>query len=210
MKRSTSVRDGQSIVGLINSALRTTNAWLWSQPSGVQLLGALPGQDAGLTGALNDDASVDHRPILDFDAGTITPTIWTSGLGLIDFNQFLSAQGVVTTGLGMRLGHGDVGGRPHDHRLCAMRRYGYLGWVLKTPTSVVCHATQQNPPAVETTRRRVSQGLNEHLGHGDTLGPCPCVDADGDGYTTCGGDCNDDESRRSPRGIRRQLQRRRR
>ena len=97
-------RDGQYIVGQSNSAATNSKAWLWSQPSGVQLLGALPGQDTGLSGALNDDASVITGQTLDFDAGIITPTIWTSGLGMIDFNQFLSAQGVVTAGLGMRLG----------------------------------------------------------------------------------------------------------
>jgi len=56
---------------------------------------------------------------------------------------------------------------------------------------VVCHVMQQNPPVVETLAVSFPQGLNEHLGHGDTLGPCPCLDADGDGYTTCGGDCGD-------------------
>ena len=109
--------DGQYIVGQSNSSATNSNDWLWSQSSGVQLLGALPGQDSGLTGALNDDASVITGQSLDFDAGTITPTIWTSGLGLIDFNQFLSAQGVVDDGPRHAARDGDVGGRPHDHRL---------------------------------------------------------------------------------------------
>ena len=184
-------RDGQYIIGQSNSATNY-EAWLWSQPSGVQLLGALPGQDAGLTGALSDDASVITGQALDFEAGTITPTIWTSGLGLTDFNQFLSAQGVVTTGLGMRLGMAmSADGRTITGY--ANGPYGYVGWVLKTPTSLVCHASQQGPSAVETLAVAFPQGLNEHLGHGDTLGPCPCVDVDGDGFTTCGVDCNDND-----------------
>jgi hypothetical protein len=86
---------------------------------------------------------------LDFEAGTITPTIWTSGSGLMDFNQFLSAQGVVTTGLGMHLGMAmSADGRTITGY--AESLIGYVGWVLKTPTSVVCHASQQNPPAVDT------------------------------------------------------------
>jgi hypothetical protein len=138
---------------------------------------------------MSDDASVITGQTLDFDAGIISPTIWTSGLGLINFNDFLSAQGVVTAGLGMRLGMAMSG----DGRTItgyANGPYGYIGWVLKTPTALVCHS-QAN--VLETLAVPFPQGLNEHLGHGDTLGSCPCVDADGDGYSTCGGDCNDAE-----------------
>lgn len=182
-------RNGQYITGGINSAT-FYNSWRWSQPAGgVQLLGALPGQDAGLTGALSDDASVITGHSFDFEGGTITPTIWTSGLGLIDLNQFLSAQGVAP-GLGMHLGTAmSADGRTITGY--AESPIGYLGWVVKTPTSIVCHETQPNSTAVETIAVAFPQGLNEHLGHGDTLGPCSCIDADGDGYTTCGGDCND-------------------
>ena len=126
---------------------------------------------------------------LDFEAGTITPTIWTSGLGLTDFNQFLSAQGIAP-GLGMHLGMA-MSADGSTITGYAESPIGYVGWVVKTPTSVVCHATQQNPTAVETIAVAFPQGLNEHLGHGDTLGPCPCIDADGDSYATCGGDCDD-------------------
>jgi uncharacterized membrane protein len=182
--------DGQYITGQSNSASTNYNPWLWSPSSGVQLLGALQGQDSALGAAMNDDASVITGQVLDFTAGVITPTIWTSGTGLTDFNEFLSAQGVVTTGLGMRLGMAmSADGRTITGFANAPN--GYVGWVLKTPTALVCHTSQQDPSAVETLAVEFPQGLNEHLGHGDTLGSCPCVDADGDGYSTCGGDCND-------------------
>jgi uncharacterized membrane protein len=182
--------DGQYIVGQSSSASTNREVWLWSQSSGVQLMGALPGQDSGLFAALNDDASVITGQTLDFDAGILSPTIWTSGLGLINFNDFLSAQGVVTTGLGMRLGMAmSADGRTITGFSNAP--IGYVGWVLKIPTALVCH-TQQNSTVSETLAVDFPQGLNGHLGHGDTLGSCPCVDADGDGYSTCGGDCNDD------------------
>lgn len=181
-------RDGLNIVGVITSATNY-QAWLWSPSAGVQLLGALPGQDSGLTGALNDDASVITGHSFDFDQGIITPAIWTYGLGFSDFNQFLAAQGVVTTGLALHLGTAmSADGRTITGYADSL--IGNVGWVLKTPTSVVCHASPQNPSG-ETIAVTFPEGLDEHLGHGDTLGPCPCFDADMDGITTCAGDCND-------------------
>lgn len=165
--------DGQYIVGQSNSAATNSNDWRWFQPTGVEILGALSGQESGLTAALNDDASVITGHSLDFDAGTITPTIWTSGLGLIDFNQFLGAQGVVTTGLGMRLGV-SMSGDGHTITGFANGPRGYLGWVLKTPTSVVCHTPAGSPTQPETTVVSFPQGLNAALDSGDTLGPCQC------------------------------------
>jgi uncharacterized membrane protein len=87
-----------------------------------------------MSSALNDDASVVVGQTLDFEAGTTIPTIWTSGLGSMDLNQFLSAQGVVTTGLGMHLGMAmSADGRTITGY--AESPIGYLGWVVKTPTS---------------------------------------------------------------------------
>jgi uncharacterized membrane protein len=163
--------DGQYIVGVSSSAATNSNDWLWSQLSGVQLLGAILGQDSGLTGALNDDASVITGQSLDFEAGTITPTIWTSGLGLIDFNLFLSAQGVSTTGLGMRLGMAmSADGRTITGY--SDSRIGYLGWVLKAPTALVCHTPDGSPTQPQTTIVSFPQGLDAALASGDTLGPC--------------------------------------
>jgi uncharacterized membrane protein len=173
--------DGQHITGVSNSATNA-NAWLWSPP-GVALLGPLVGYESSLSGALSDDASVITGQALDFDLSIITPTIWTSGLGQTDFNQFLSAQGVVTTGLGMRLGM-SMSANGQTITGYANGPYGYVGWVLKIPTALVCHSSQQLAVAFP-------EGLDEHLGHGDMMGACPCVDVDGDGYSTCGGDCND-------------------
>jgi uncharacterized membrane protein len=175
--------NGQYIVGQSSTSGSNGNFWLWSLASGVQLLGTILGQDSGVSGAVNDDGSVITGQSLDFEAGTITPTIWTPGLGITNFNQFLSSQGVVTTGLGMRLGMSmSASGRTITGY--ANGPYGYVGWVLKIPTALVCHSS-------ETMAVAFPQGLDEHLGHGDTLGACPCVDVDGDGYSTCGGDCND-------------------
>ena len=119
----------------------------------------------------------------------MTPTIWTSGLHWTDLNQFLAAQGVNTSGSTISIG---MAMTPNGQTIIgwAGAQIGYLGWVLKTPTSVVCH-TQSSP--AQTLVVSFPDELNTHLGHGDTLGPCPCLDADGDGFTTCAGDCNDSD-----------------
>ncbi len=168
-------RDGKYIVGQGNSLATNNNPWLWSQssPSTVQLLGAVLGQDSALAAALDDDASVITGHSLDYDSGTITPTIWTRGMGLADFNQFLGAQGVNTSGLGMRLGMAmSADGRTITGYANAPN--GYLGWVLQTPTSVVCHTPPESPSQLQTLVVSFPQGLNAALASGDTLGPCQC------------------------------------
>jgi|GEM_PF-556765 len=181
-------RDGLSIVGL-SSSVTNFNAWMWTQSGGVQNLGAQPNQTGALASAVNDDASVIVGRSTDLNAGTTTPILWTSGLHWTDLNQFLGAQGVVTSGIELSL---PMSMTPDGRTITgfASSRIGYLGWVLKTPTSVVCHATT-DPPGASTQTVSFPQGLNAALAQGDTLGPCPCVDMDGDGYTNCTGECND-------------------
>jgi uncharacterized membrane protein len=187
-------RNGSYIVGSLTSAT-SYNEWIWSQPSGVQLLGRINDDTVGGSIALNDDASVIVGQSLNLNTSVRTPTLWTSGLHLADLNQFLGAQGVNTAGLTILTGLAtSADGRTITGY--AANNGGYLGWVLKTPTSVVCHV-QTN----QTMTVSFPQGLNEHLGHGDTLGPCPCLDADGDGVTTCGGDCNDGNAAVHPGAV---------
>jgi uncharacterized membrane protein len=164
--------DGQHIVGSINSATNY-DAWLWSQPSGIQDLGALAGQGGGYTSAINDDASVVVGQSWNFGTGILTPTIWTSGMGATDFNQFLSAQGVNTSGIAIATGMAmSADGRTITGY--AQSPIGHLGWVVKTPTSVVCHAPAGSPTQLQTTAVSFPQGLDAALASGDTLGPCQC------------------------------------
>ena len=52
--------------------------------------------------------------------------------------------------------------------------FGAVGFVLKTPTSIVCHAPAGSPTQLETTIVSFPQGLDAALAGGDTLGPCQC------------------------------------
>ncbi len=181
--------DGQYVVGSSNS-FSSYNAWLWSSTTGIHNLGTLSSQTSAIASAVDADAGVIVGRSQDLNAGTTTPTIWTSALHWTDLNAFLSVQGVNTSGITLAIGTAiSADGRTFTGY--GTSRYGYLGWIVKTPTSIVCHADPGNPSAVSTIIVSFPGDLNTHLGHGDTLGPCPCLDADGDGYTTCAGDCND-------------------
>jgi len=180
--------DGNFIVGQ-STPYTANNAWLSSQTTGMHNLGALTGETNALASAVDADGGVIVGRSTNKNLGTMTPTIWTSGLHWTDLNQFLAAQGVNTSGSTISIG---MAMTPNGQTIIgwAGAQIGYLGWVLKTPTSVVCH-TQSSP--AQTLVVSFPDELNTHLGHGDTLGPCPCLDADGDGFTTCAGDCNDSD-----------------
>jgi hypothetical protein len=53
-------------------------------------------------------------------------------------------------------------------------QFGDVGFVVKTPTSIVCHAPAGSPTQLQTTIVDFPQGLDAALTSGDTLGPCQC------------------------------------
>jgi hypothetical protein len=130
---------------------------------GVQLIGAIPGQNSGISSALNDNASVITGQSLDFDARVITPTIWTARLGMTDFNEFLGAQGVVTTGLGAPRDV-DVGGRPHDLGYSIADRVPRLGLEDADFGGLPAPCRQSDPASNDD--RQLPQGLNSALASG--------------------------------------------
>lgn len=166
-------RDGQYVVG--DSALASSNnAWRYSVASStVELLGSFPSYDNAVTIAISDDHNVIGGVSTSQSTGGTKPAIWTPGLHWTDFNTFLLAQGIniadvypyVLTAMS-----GD--GRVLAGTLSSM--FGGVGFVLKTPTSIVCHAPAGSPTQLQTTIVSFPQGLDEALADGDTLGPCQC------------------------------------
>ena len=197
MKRSTSVRDGQSIVGLSNSRHELQRLAL--VPT---LRRPAPRRSPGPGRA--DDRRAQRRRQRRSPANPglrrRDPSRRRSGLrgwAWTDFNQFLSAQGVVHRGP-------RHAARAWRCRRTAARSPAMRNRAVRVPRLGPEDADIRGLPRAAgspTASKRLAssfpQGLNEHLGHGDTLGPCPCVDADGDGFTTCAGDCNDDDPARS-------------
>ena len=92
------------------------------------------------------------------------------------FNDFLLAQGVNLTDISP---YGAVAisadGRVITGALTSI--LGEVGFVVKTPTSIVCHAPAGSPTQIQTTIVSFPQGLDAALASGDTLGPCQCDSA---------------------------------
>jgi len=169
-------RDGQYIVG-DSSLASSNNAWSYSVASNtVSLLGSFPSFDHAVTTAISDD----HNVIVGYSTSSSTggtwPAIWTPGLHWSNFNTFLLAQGVNLTDVypyGPTAMSAD--GRVITGVLAS--QFGDIGFVVKTPTSIVCHAPSGSPTQLQTTIVGFPLGLDDALTAGDTLGPCQCNSA---------------------------------
>jgi hypothetical protein len=166
-------RDGQYIVGQ-SSVASSRYAWRYSVASNtVELLGSLPSNDNAVTIAISDDHNVVTGYSTSSYFGSTTPAIWTPGLHWSDFNSFLTAQGVNITDVYPFVGRAiSADGRVITGSLASI--FGYVGFVVKTPTSIVCHAPAGSPTQIQTKIVDFPQGLDEALAAGDTLGPCQC------------------------------------
>ena len=103
----------------------------------------------------------------------LAPTIWTPGLHWSNFNTFLIAQGVNLTDIYPYAPTAmSADGRVITGVLASI--FGDVGFVVKTPTSIVCHAPAGSPTQLQTTIVSFPQGLDAALASGDTLGPCQC------------------------------------
>jgi len=168
-------RDGQYVVGVAGGAT-TGETWRYTPPTGVERLGLLPGQTGGAANGISDDHEVITGYSSSFQTGGITPAIWTSSLRFSDLNQLFASQGINTSGA-FPLASTAVSG---DGRTIAgqmISRYGYVPWVVKIPTVLVCHADQ-------TQIVSFPQGMNAAILQGDTLGPCQSSAAPPTGLTS--------------------------
>ena len=167
-------RDGQYVVGQSSLPATSNNAWRYSTAANtVELLGLFTGYDNAVTNAISDDHDVITGYTTSNSSGATTPTIWTPGLHWSNFNTFLLAQGVNLTDIypyGPTAMSAD--GRVITGVLASI--LGDVGFVVKTPTSIVCHAPAGSPTQIQTTIVSFPQGLDAALASGDTLGPCQC------------------------------------
>jgi uncharacterized membrane protein len=166
-------RDGQYIIGQ-SSVASSQKGWRYSVASNtVELLGALPSYDNNVTSAISDDHNVVTGYSTSSTTGGTSPTIWTPGLHWTNFNTFLTAQGVnIADVYPYAPAAMSADGRVITGTLASI--FGDVGFVLKTPTSIVCHAPAGSPTQLQTTVVGFPQGLDDALTAGDTLGPCQC------------------------------------
>jgi uncharacterized membrane protein len=166
-------RDGEYIVGQ-SAPATSSNGWRYSVAgNNVQLLGSLPSYDNALTLAISDDHGVITGYTTSSGTGATSPTIWTAGLHWSNFNTFLTAQGVNLTDIYPYAPTAmSADGRVITGVFASI--FGDIAFVVKTPTSIVCHAPAGSPTQIQTTVVSFPQGLDAALLAGDTLGPCQC------------------------------------
>jgi hypothetical protein len=166
-------RDGLYVVG--QSALGSSRQpWRYSTTANaLDLLGGFQGFDSATTNAISDDHSVITGFTTSTTTGYFVPTIWTAGLHWSNFYTFMAAQGVNIQDIGLYGAAAMSGdGRVITGNIASL--LGDVGFVLKTPTSIVCHAPAGSPTQIVTTVVSFPQGLDAALAGGDTLGPCEC------------------------------------
>jgi Matrixin len=135
---------------------------------------ASPATPNAMSGNGNVMAGFSGNPFLSFNPG---PFIWTRELGTANLDDFLHHQGTATeqwislwepTAIsddGKVIGGWGVG------------YIGYAGWVLRIDTAFVCHPSDSSPGtgtkgAAKTIKVDFPTEFDQHLAHGDTVGPC--------------------------------------
>jgi hypothetical protein len=121
-------------------------------------------QDGSLMVGLAGNAFFDSNP---------GPFMYSQQLGMVDLNQFLKIQGAnletvmnnVWTPLAMSEDGTVIGG-------WAPGNLNIFGWVVQIPKVFVCHVPPGNPNNLHTISVPFPGGMNQHLAHGDIVGPC--------------------------------------
>lgn len=167
-------RDGATAIG-VSAAATSNQAYRYNVAThAITQLGNFAGYTQGVASSVSNAVDVITGYSTGSGVPSPVPAIWTSQLHWFDFNTFLGAQGIATHGVFV-LAANSISADGHVMAGSTYTRFGYVGFALKTPTSVTCHVPQGDPthPVLQTVS--FPQGLNAALQAGDTLGPCPCT-----------------------------------
>jgi uncharacterized membrane protein len=164
-------RDGSQIVGQQATPVggSVSTGWYYREDSGLGTYPTFPGT-SGAAAATSDDAGVVGGWGNAFPT-TRTPALWTADLGWANLNTLMNAQGTYAQDLVLA----NPTAISADGRTVtgwAFSIFGQVGWALKMPKAVVCHAPLDNPSNSRTLDVTFPDGLGEHLAHGDILGMC--------------------------------------
>lgn len=165
--------DGSVVVGLGAGPAR--EPWRWTNEGGVETLGRLfPFGSAGAS-AVSDDGNVvaglgGSSSPFPGDVSGRRPFLWLSGVGMLNFEDFLRSQGtffegwLLNSATSMSSDGTEIVGVGFSPR-------GQGGWLIKMDRVNICHASRGNP-APETMNVEFPTGMKAHLDHGDTVGFC--------------------------------------
>ena len=124
--------------------------------------------------SMNRDGSVmagfSGDPFFSWDPA---PMLWTTEMGSVDLDQFLQRQGTAMeqyVSLWSPMAFSDDGTVLTGWGIGVQ---GYAGWVLRIPKAFVCHLERDEKGEGHTVSASFPKGFDEHLKHGDAIGPCP-------------------------------------
>jgi uncharacterized membrane protein len=166
--------DGSTIVG--GGAGDMGEAWLWTPNGGLRILGRIGFMQTAFANAVSDDGKIvaglgGSNSFFPGDVSGRRAFLWTEELGFVDFEDFLKAQGTSFEGwiLNTAVSMSSDG---LTHLGSAFSPRGGAGWIIKLDKVNLCHATPGSVSKTRTINVPFRGGMNEHLGHGDTIGVC--------------------------------------
>ncbi len=135
---------------------------------------ASPATPNAMSGNGNVMAGFSGNPFLSFNPG---PFLWTRELGTANLDEFVIRQGTATE---QWFSLWEPTAISDDGKVLAgwgVGYIGYAGWVLKIDTAFVCHPSDSAPGsdakgAAKTMKVDFPTQFDQHLAHGDTVGPC--------------------------------------
>jgi hypothetical protein len=121
-------------------------------------------RDGGVMAGLSGDPFFSLAP---------APFLWTKEMGAVDLDLFIQRQGTSMEQYGSLwapMAFSDDGTTLVGWGFGAQ---GYTGWVLKLSNAFVCHLEAGEHGAGHTVSASFPEGFDQHLKHGDSVGPCP-------------------------------------
>jgi uncharacterized membrane protein len=160
--------DGTTLVG---GGAPGGQAYRWTLAGGLEAIGRLP----GFGGALGFGANYDGSVVVGSSGFAFNRDgfLWTPALGMMKLDDFLASQGTFLAGWKL----GTPGAVSDDGRTIA--GWGFspnaqIAFVVDIPKVRLCHAPPGNPNNARTIEVEFPGSLDDHLEHGDTVGPCEC------------------------------------
>lgn len=174
------IPNGSVVVG--GDAGTSREPWRWTSTGGIQTLGRVaPNGTAGAL-AISDDGQIiaglgGSSSFFPGDVSGRKAFLWTSDLGMVNFEDFLRAQGTFFEGWILNTSTAmSADGRTLVGVGFGPRAQG--GWLVKLDKVNICHAPPGNPANAKTINVEFPFGMQAHLNHGDTIGVC--VDSSGE------------------------------